>query len=51
MNIIQTFKYIKETKRREVEYLARLEESSRRIEKRRRSWYEANGMTYYKDIK
>lgn len=51
MNIIETIKYIKEAKRCEAEYLARLEESSRRIEERRRAWYEANGMTYYKDMR
>ena len=51
MNVIQAIKYIKESKKREAAYLARLEESSRRIDDRRRAWYEANGMTYYKDMK
>ena len=50
MSIIKTIKYIKEAKRREAEYLTKLEESSRRIDERRRAWYEANGMTYYKDM-
>lgn len=50
MTIIKTIKYIREAKKREAEYLARLEESSKRIEERRRAWYEAHGMTYYKDM-
>ena len=51
MNVMQTIRHIRKAKRREAEYLARLEESSRRIDERRRAWYEANGMTYYKDMK
>lgn len=47
-SIIKDIRYIKEAKRKEAELSARLEESERRIEARRKAWYEAHGMTYYK---
>ena len=47
-SIIKDINYIREAKQREAELTARLEESERRIEERRRAWYEAHGMSYYK---
>lgn len=44
----ESYRYIKEAKQREAELSARLEESEKRIDARRRAWYEANGMTYHK---
>ena len=43
----ESYHYIKEAKQREIELSARLEESEKRIEARRKAWYEANGMTYH----
>ena len=47
-SILKDIRYIKEAKKKDIELTARLEESERRIEARRKAWYEANGMTYYK---
>lgn len=46
-DFIDSYRYIKEAKQREAELSARLEESEKRIEARRKAWYEANGMTYH----